>query len=78
LKVLRNITTPIKRIEVHSGHLHTDLSYETVGGVLIKYIPAICGAGGWDHLHGYVSYKTMLCNVWDDNKGITQTLYSNI
>lgn len=77
LKTAQGLARPIKRIEVHSGHFHSEQSYETIGGVVVKHIPSICGASYWEHQQGYTSYKTMMCNLWNEN-GLTKTIYSNI
>ena len=77
LRTSQKMDKPIKRIEVHSGHFHSEQSYETVGGVVVKHIPSICGSSFWEHQQGYTSYKTLMCNIYNAS-GLSKTIYSNL
>lgn len=67
----------IKYIESHSGHLHSDISYED-RGITIRHIPTICGASCWENRNGYNAYRSFVSFLWDDTKGIHEYWVNNI
>jgi len=48
----RDIWGKVKRCEMHLGHLHQNKS-ETIGGVIARWIPALCPPDAWHAKSGY-------------------------
>ena len=73
-----------KYAEVHCGHLHTEgvkevIQTENQQGVIVRRLPSICPSSLWEHSMGYPnSEKSVMTFVWDDNRGLRDTWYSNI
>lgn len=44
-----------KYSEVHMGHLHNESSGDFVGGVMLRYVPAICASSYWEKSKGYTA-----------------------
>jgi hypothetical protein len=80
----RQMATPIKYIEVHSGDKHAQKVRERIQtddaeGVVIRTMPTICLASTWEHQQGYDgAVKTVVSFVWSDTKGLREMWYSNM
>jgi predicted phosphodiesterase len=49
----REIWGRTTRFEMHLGHLHQDI-VKTLGGVICRWIPALCPPDAWHSSNGYV------------------------
>ena len=67
----------IKYIEQHCGHLHSEMSFVD-HGILVRFLPTICGTSAWEHTQGYTAPRSFLSFLWDDTKGITEYWINNI
>lgn len=82
--IARSMDKAIRFMEIHSGHLHTEITKEFVqtedcAGIIIRYLPNISSASFWEHQQAYSkSSKTVLTFVWDEKIGLREILYSNI
>lgn len=80
----RQMDTPIKYIEVHSGDKHAQKTRERIQtddaeGVVIRTMPTICLASTWEHQQGYDgAVKTVVSFVWSDTLGLREMWYSNM
>lgn len=56
--------------EVHTGHLHHDLS-EDVYGVIVRRLPSLCPPNAWASEEGYVgSQRGAIAFEWDREEGL--------
>jgi len=80
----RQMATPIRWMEVHSGHEHTDrvrerIQTEDAEGVIVRTMPTISPASTWEHQQGYDgAVKTVVSFVWSDALGLREMWYSNM
>ena len=63
----REIWGATKRFEMHIGHLHQDI-VKTIGGVIVRWVPALCPPESWHNSKGYVmSEKASMAFVYDQD-----------
>lgn len=60
-----------KFTEVHMGHLHSEASGDSVGGVMLRYVPAVCSSSYWEKSKGYASgERGMMSFEYHDEDGL--------
>ena len=63
----REIWGRTKRFELHLGHLHQEI-VKTFGGIIIRWLPALCPPEIWHSSNGYVmSEKAAMVLVYDQH-----------
>lgn len=65
----REIWGKTKRFELHLGHLHQDI-VRTLGGVLVRWIPALCPPDAWHSQSGYTMSEKAAMLFEYDQKGM--------
>lgn len=65
----REIWGKTKRFELHLGHLHQDI-VKTLGGVLVRWIPALCPPDAWHSKSGYTMSEKAAMLFEYDQKGM--------
>jgi DNA repair exonuclease SbcCD nuclease subunit len=64
--------------EVHAGHYHHQQTIEK-SGMIVRFLPTICASSAWEHQRGYgKNVKTVVSFVWNRQKGLRETWFSNI
>ena len=69
----REIWGRTKRFELHLGHLHQDI-VKTLGGVIIRWLPALCPPDAWHAAQGYTMSEKAAMLLEYDQKGMQQQL----
>jgi hypothetical protein len=79
----RKMGIPIKFMEVHSGHRHDlkvkeRIQTESVEGVVVRTMPALCNSSTWSHNEGLVAaIQAVVCYIYNDN-GLHSQWYCNM
>lgn len=77
----RKMDTPIAFMEVHSGHRHDlkvkeRIQTESVEGVVVRTMPALCNSSAWSHNEGMVAaMQAVVCFVYGENCGLREQWY---
>jgi len=69
----REIWGKTKRFELHLGHLHQDI-VRTLGGVLVRWIPALCPPDAWHSKSGYTMSEKAAMLFEYDQRGMRNML----
>lgn len=70
--------------EIHCGHLHSVHTInhkveDAENGVIVRVLPTLCGASGWEHREGYPkNLKSMYSFVWNEQKGLREIWISSV
>lgn len=73
-----------KHVEIHAGHYHSEKTTEIKQttddqGIIVRHLPAICGASYWEHQQGYGSGESAVVSfVWNDDLGLREMWHSTI
>jgi hypothetical protein len=67
-----------KYCEIHSGHVHHESVIEA-DGVKVRFLPSLTTTDTWHYENGYTgALKSVVCFVWDDEKGIRDIWFSGV
>jgi len=69
----REIWGKTKRFELHLGHLHQNM-VRSIGGVTIRWLPALCPPDAWRAKSGYTMSEKAACLFEYDKKGLRNIL----
>ena len=79
----RKMAIPIRFMEVHTGHRHDlkvkeRIQTESVEGIVVRTMPALCNSSTWSHNEGLVAaMQAVVCFIYDDN-GLHSQWYCNM
>lgn len=67
-----------KYCEIHSGHVHHESVIEA-DGVKVRFLPSLTTTDTWHYENGYTgALKSVVCFVWDAEKGIRDIWFSGV
>lgn len=69
----REIWGRTRRFELLLGHLHQEI-VKSVGGVIVRWLPALCPPDYWHSSHGYVTSEKAATALVYDQKGMQMQL----
>lgn len=79
----RQMDKPIRFLEVHSGHRHSEKRKERIQtddneGLIVRTMPTITNASTWEHRSGYVARRSSVSFVWHEKAGLREMWYCNM
>jgi predicted phosphodiesterase len=69
----RDIWGKTTRFEIHLGHLHQEI-VKTLGGIIIRWLPALCPPDAWHATNGYVMTEKAAMALVYDQKGMNNLI----